>query len=180
MPPPIALFRFFFTDIILNTIVRNTNIYAESKRTAATATGRAWKSISRDELVTWIAITIYIGLHKLSLCRQLWNTERETPTHYISRYMNQIRYENVLQILSLLNTAIRSSHSCHISATSQNDFIHQHRMSLSTRWWSVFQDGVSTLSVWKTNRLLRASKYFRSVMQDTPTLSFQHQECRQL
>ncbi|GJJ71558.1 V-type H+-transporting ATPase 16kDa proteolipid subunit [Entomortierella parvispora] len=95
VPPPIALFRFFFTDFMLDTIVRNTNLYAENKRTEAGATGRAWKSMTRNELVTWIAITIYIGLHKMPSLVQLWNTERVAPTHYISMYMNQVRYEQI-------------------------------------------------------------------------------------
>ncbi|KAF9368379.1 hypothetical protein CPC16_005409, partial [Podila verticillata] len=36
IPPPITLFRFFFTNAILNTIILDTNLYAESKKTTNT------------------------------------------------------------------------------------------------------------------------------------------------
>ena len=97
IPPPTSLFLSFFTDDILNTVVLNTNLYAESKR--ATTAGRAWKNISKDELVTWLAITIYIGLYKLSSYVSIWNASREAPTHHISRYMFLVRYEQIKRYL---------------------------------------------------------------------------------
>ncbi|KAF9292951.1 hypothetical protein BGZ74_000107, partial [Mortierella antarctica] len=82
IPAPITLFRLFFTDDILNTIVTNTNEYADTK--SAGAVGRAWRRMEVDELMTWIAITIYIGLHKLSSNIAIWNKNGEEPTHSIS------------------------------------------------------------------------------------------------
>ena len=59
-PAPISLFRLFFTDTILNTIVANTNVYALSKD--AGSVGRVWTPIDSEDLVVWIALTVYQGI----------------------------------------------------------------------------------------------------------------------
>jgi Transposase IS4 len=52
----LAFFKLFFTDDIFNILVRNTNLYAETKdaRTARCGQGQQWKPINRHELLVWI------------------------------------------------------------------------------------------------------------------------------
>jgi hypothetical protein len=49
---PLAFFKLFFTDIIFDILVQNTNLYAETKhaRTTRYGQGRRWKPINRHEL----------------------------------------------------------------------------------------------------------------------------------
>lgn len=96
-PAPISLFRLFFTDKILNTIVNSTNLYAISKD--ASSAGRAWQPIDSDQLVTWIALTVYIGLHRMSRFDSCWSTNKQEPIHMISQYMKKIRYQQIKRYL---------------------------------------------------------------------------------
>lgn len=93
MPAPISFFRLFFTDKQLNTIVANTNLYALSKN--AGTEGRAWIPMDLDELVIWITLTVYQGLHHLSPAVALWNLDKREPVHEISRYMSLLRYQQI-------------------------------------------------------------------------------------
>lgn len=95
-PAPISLFRLFFTDTILNTIVMNTNLYALSKD--AGSVGRVWTPIDSDELVVWIALTVYQGLHRMSACELCWNLDEREP-HRISQYMKLICYQQIKRYL---------------------------------------------------------------------------------
>ena len=89
-PAPISLFQLFLTDDMLNTIMTNTNLYALSKD--AGSFGCTWYPIDTDDLVTWIALTVYIGLFWLSMYELCWNTNKRDPVHMISQYMKLFWY----------------------------------------------------------------------------------------
>lgn len=97
VPAPISLFRLFFTDSMLDTIMANTNLYVISKE--AGSLGHAWYPLDMDELVTWIALTVYISLQRMSTFELCWNMNKQEPVHMISQYMKQIQYEQIKRYL---------------------------------------------------------------------------------
>jgi hypothetical protein len=65
---PLAFFKLFFPDNIIDILVRNTNVNAVAKdaRTTRYGEGRRWKLIDKHELSVWIGLLIYIGLNNNS------------------------------------------------------------------------------------------------------------------
>jgi hypothetical protein len=62
---PLAFFKLFFLDRIIDILVQNTNLNAAAKdaQTTRYSRGRRWKPIDRHELSVWIGLLIYIGFN---------------------------------------------------------------------------------------------------------------------
>ena len=87
---PLAFFKLFFTEAMLNVLAENTNLYAEVKkaRTTPYGKGRRWYPISLRELSIWIALHIYIGLCNNSNIESYWITDLyiHQPMQHMSFY----------------------------------------------------------------------------------------------
>jgi hypothetical protein len=59
--PPLEFFRLFIGDEMIDILVKNTN--AKALVECAGLRSRYWHPVDRNELSTWIALNIYIGLH---------------------------------------------------------------------------------------------------------------------
>lgn len=97
-PSSVGIFRQFFPQSILRTIATNTNRYAMAN--GAGLSGRDWQQVEEDELIIWIAITIYCGLHKISP-PDCWNQQSYMPAHEISRHMTLVRYQQIKRFLHI-------------------------------------------------------------------------------
>ena len=84
---------------MLDTIIKNTNLYALSKD--AGATGRRWLDLTRKELLIWIVLVIYQGLFKLPSLDQYWNENGKLPIHPISKQMSLKRFEQIKRYLHI-------------------------------------------------------------------------------
>jgi hypothetical protein len=90
---PEDLFSLFFTDSILDRIVRCTNLNAERVRADPVATRaknirfheslnqRIWKPVTSDEILTYLGILIYMGIHIEPYINNYWNTNEDDPIH---------------------------------------------------------------------------------------------------
>ncbi|CAK9827575.1 PiggyBac transposable element-derived protein 5 [Anthophora retusa] len=75
---PIAYFYLFFTDILLETIVNETNAYADNvlsrRNLHPNSRARKWKDITIPELKAFIAYIINMGLQKRPSISSYWST----------------------------------------------------------------------------------------------------------
>ena len=92
---PEALFTLFFTDSVIDRIVQCTNINAENIRTDP-LTSRAqnirfhdsynqlpWKPATLSEILAYLGILIYMGIHPEPHIDDYWNTDQEIkPVHH--------------------------------------------------------------------------------------------------
>ena len=92
---PEALFTLFFTDSVIDRIVQCTNINAESVR-ADPVNSRTqnirfhnsynqlpWKPVTSSEILVYLGINIYMGIHTEPHINDYWNTNTETgPVHH--------------------------------------------------------------------------------------------------
>jgi len=94
---PGLFFKLFFTPEVFAELAENTNNYADMKRKSllATTRGRRWQKTSAGELMIFIGLFIYMGAHKAMRAPLYWNKNDEFPTHEISRYMSQYRFEQL-------------------------------------------------------------------------------------
>lgn len=105
----IDLFRLFFSDTILRTIVANTKQYAELKQ-ANVPGKRKWIDPTASELLIFIAICIYSGMFSKSSggLQWLWNSgDRRRPMHDITEHMSLFRFQQIKRYLHV------SSHGQH-------------------------------------------------------------------
>ena len=82
-----SIFTQFFDKAMLETIIANTNAYALSK---GAGQERAWTNLVMKELLTFLAILIYLGLYPQNGIEELWNTDFTGPVHKISEKMTLI------------------------------------------------------------------------------------------
>jgi hypothetical protein len=99
-PSILGVFREFFPNNILKTIVINTNYYAAVKD--AGESGREWTALTIPELLTWLAICIYCGLFKAGGSLEwLWDKDPHKPTHHITQYMSLFRFQQIKRFLHI-------------------------------------------------------------------------------
>jgi hypothetical protein len=106
---PKALFSLFFTDSVLNLIVRCTNLNAERVRTDP-ITSRAvnirfhesfkqkpCEPVNSDEILIFLGILIYMGIYVVPHINHYWNINEEIePIHYpVRKAMSQNRWKQI-------------------------------------------------------------------------------------
>jgi len=89
---PYLIFSLFFSLEQINTIVKNTNNYANLK---GAGEGRKWISLTIKEFKIWLAILIYSGIFKLPSIKDYWNRDNKYPEHKITTFMSLLRFEQV-------------------------------------------------------------------------------------
>jgi hypothetical protein len=93
---PLAFFKLFFPDRIIDILVQNTNLNAAAKdaRTTRYGKGRRWKPIDRHELSVWIGLLIYISLNGNSNIEAYWSTNKYF-IHRPMQLMSWYRFEQI-------------------------------------------------------------------------------------
>jgi hypothetical protein len=94
---PEDLFSLFFTDSVLDRIVRCTNLNAERVRADSIATRaknirfhdslnqRPWKPVTSHKILAYLGILIYMGIHVEPHIDDYWNTNEDDPIHQLVR-----------------------------------------------------------------------------------------------
>lgn len=95
---PLSLFFKFFDEAMLQVIVENTNAYALSKNAGE---GRPWVNLVKEELLIFLSILIYLGLHQVKALEDLWNYDPCAPIHQISQEMTLMRFQQIKRYLHI-------------------------------------------------------------------------------
>ena len=100
---PIELFIRFFDPQSLSVIVQSTNTRAVQvlARRAESSTAkpqyREWHSVSVGELLRWLGILLYMGLHTEKCRSDYWRS----TSHELGRYMGKNRWEQIHRFLTI-------------------------------------------------------------------------------
>lgn len=94
------IFSQFFSAQLINTIVQNTNIYANSKIAKNKNTGRKWDSLTVSEFKIWLALVIYMGIFKLPAIQDYWNQDPIYPSHAITKFMTLFSFQQISIIIN--------------------------------------------------------------------------------
>lgn len=102
-PEPIDMYELFITDALLDTIVIQTNTYAQQKINAAPLTRRSrfisWKPTTRTEMKKFIGIIIYMGLVGMPEISSYWSKSKLYANSYVSSVMTRERFEILLRCI---------------------------------------------------------------------------------
>src|SRR5437764_1875618 len=116
---PEDLFSLFFTDLVLDRIVRCTNINAERVRADPVATRAKnirfhdslnqlpWKPVTSSEILAYLGILIYMGIHVEPHIDDYWNTREECPVHQpVRKAMSRHRWQQIDRYLHIWDPAL--------------------------------------------------------------------------
>jgi hypothetical protein len=117
---PENLFSLFFTDSVLNRIVRCTNLNAEKVRVDPVATKAKnirfhdslnqlpWKLVTSSEILAYLRILIYMGIHVKPHINDYWNiSEEDRPIHQpVRKTMSIHRWKQINRYLHIWNPAL--------------------------------------------------------------------------
>jgi hypothetical protein len=95
-PTPLDFLQLFLGDGIIDTLVQNTNAKAsiEEAQTTLCGPGRRWKLVDREEISTWLGLTIYIGLCGNQNIQDLWDMDGQSY-HRPMQCMLYYRYTQI-------------------------------------------------------------------------------------
>jgi hypothetical protein len=117
---PEAVFTLFFTDSVIDRIVRCTNVNAESVR-ADPVNSRApnirfhdsynqlpWKPVTSSEILAYLGILVYMGIHVEPHVNDYWSTDVERgPVHHpIRNTMSRTRWTQIHRYFHVWDAAL--------------------------------------------------------------------------
>ncbi|XP_043263437.1 piggyBac transposable element-derived protein 4-like [Colletes gigas] len=105
---PIAYFYLFFTNILLETIVNETNAYADNflsrRNLHPNSRARKWQDITISELKGFIACVINMGLQKRPTISSYWSTNNSQYNPWFHQMFSRNRFQLILKFFHLADT----------------------------------------------------------------------------
>ena len=94
---PYTIFSLFFTESILETLIRYTNEYAFLYSGPKIPHSRTWAPITISEFRAFLGVSIWMGLHIQSSIKDFWNTDPlNGPIHYqVLNHMSLKRWQQI-------------------------------------------------------------------------------------
>ena len=106
---PYTLFSLFFTNDIIETIAKSTNLYAQRKRREfyqdTVIQGRTWKPTNAAEIRVFLGVVIYMGVHKSPAIKHYFEKTETSPLHLTCNYMSHTRYEQLKRFIHISDPA---------------------------------------------------------------------------
>ena len=104
---PLEQFKLFFTDEMLEDIVRETNRYAELCRG-----DNLWKT-NKEEIAAYFGFQILMSIVKEPEIRDYWSRDPRLQYHSISSRISRERFEEVTRYLHFVDNSVLPSRSEH-------------------------------------------------------------------
>ncbi|XP_041661917.1 piggyBac transposable element-derived protein 4-like [Cheilinus undulatus] len=98
----LQLFQFFFTNSVLQTIVTNTNEYGRAHHTTAS---NPWADITLQDMFSFMALVIYMGIVKCSAFPDYWRGGSLYSLPFPSTVMSRNKFRRINQSLHLNSRA---------------------------------------------------------------------------
>nr|XP_002667755.4 piggyBac transposable element-derived protein 4-like [Danio rerio] len=95
---PLQLFQLFFTPSVLQTIMQHSNAYATKQRQG---TDKSWKNISVEDLKSYLALVIFMGLLKVCALTDYWRRSDVYSVPLPTRIMSCRKFLNIANALHL-------------------------------------------------------------------------------
>ncbi|XP_051500241.1 uncharacterized protein LOC127409604 isoform X1 [Myxocyprinus asiaticus] len=90
---PLQLFQLFFTSSVIETIVRNTNCYAEKRAKAGKKF--LWVPLTVKEFHSYVALVVYMGLVKAKSLLDYWARKMMYNFSYPQSVMSRTRFQAI-------------------------------------------------------------------------------------
>lgn len=104
---PVDFFSCLFPDTLFEHITFQTNLFATQ---ASTKLGKPFTMTNIQEMKTFFAINILMGIKRLPSYRDFWSTKLELRDNYISQLMPRTRFDWLLGNIHLNDNALQPKH----------------------------------------------------------------------
>jgi hypothetical protein len=84
---PVDFFRIFFDQNLMETIVRQTNMYQSQNPQSSSSHMASWVDVSVSELYIFLAMTILMSQVKKHKIREYWSTDPLIETRILALYL---------------------------------------------------------------------------------------------
>jgi Transposase IS4 len=94
----IELFTLFFDDVVIDILVKETNLYAEIHKpndSLLTYERRRWKSVTVEEIRIFIGVHLHFGLYPLTVRKDYWRL------HGLGQFIGEVRFEQIHRYFSI-------------------------------------------------------------------------------
>lgn len=102
-PTPLAIFKLFFTNTLMEMITRETNRYAEGLFETAGKHTRKWKATTMDEIFVFFSVVVLMGIYPKPDVKTFWTTEAMLETPFFHDMMPRDRFLQILRALHFFN-----------------------------------------------------------------------------
>nr|XP_023668316.1 piggyBac transposable element-derived protein 4-like [Paramormyrops kingsleyae] len=96
---PLDVFQLFFTKAVLATLCLHTNKYARHKHSQGSK--QTWKNIDTGELLTYLGLTIYMGLVRFAHIKDMWSTDKLHRHPFPASVMSCNRFKAISSFLHM-------------------------------------------------------------------------------
>ncbi|XP_033326115.2 piggyBac transposable element-derived protein 4 [Megalopta genalis] len=110
---PIDFFKLFFTDELVEKIIRETNNYAkkklEGKTLSTNSIWRSWRDVENVEFWAFIAVVINMGTMPLANLQEYWSRNNVSYIPFYSETFTRDRFSQIFWMLRLTTIPTRSA-----------------------------------------------------------------------
>ena len=107
-PEPVSVFRTFFTEEILHSIIDQTNIYGKGKKQSSNQRKTSkWKDVSKKEIESFLGLVILMGINGLPNIKLYWSKDMMFHNIFISSIMSRDRFLEIFYNLHLANNSLK-------------------------------------------------------------------------
>jgi hypothetical protein len=106
---PVDFFRIFFDQNLMETIVRQTNMYQSQNSQSSSSHMASWVDVSVSELYVFLAMTILMSQVKKHKIREYWSTDPLIETPIFGTIFARDRYDSLLRYLHFVDNEKVSS-----------------------------------------------------------------------
>lgn len=101
---PIDVFNQFFSQDIIDLIVKQTNIYGEQMISGKDSANN-WQEVTENTIRSFLGLLIMMGLHRLPRVRDYWSRNKIFYTEVVANVMSRNKFFRILSALHLSDSA---------------------------------------------------------------------------
>ncbi|XP_025152742.1 piggyBac transposable element-derived protein 4 [Harpegnathos saltator] len=106
---PLDFFKLYFTDVLIDQIVRTTNEYVQmkicEKQLANKFIWHLWVDVTRKEFMTFIGVILNMGTMSLASISEYWTTRSNSRIPFYSEVFRRDRFRQIFWMLHLQGNA---------------------------------------------------------------------------
>lgn len=102
---PIQYFKLFFTNELVNEIIKETNNYAENvlknKEISSNSIWQTWRVVEEDEFWAFIGVIVNMGTIPLTNMQEYWSVKDNSRIPFFSKIFTRKRFNQIFWMLHL-------------------------------------------------------------------------------
>ncbi|CAK9809212.1 PiggyBac transposable element-derived protein 4 [Anthophora quadrimaculata] len=113
---PLDFFRLYFTDALIDSIIKETNDYANSKLRGMQLSRRSiwntWSDVNRKEFLAFIGVILNMGTMPVANLQEYWSTKFTSKIPFFSDVFTRDRFLQIFWMLHLHKNAPEGRNTC--------------------------------------------------------------------